>query len=221
MTMTDSDSPLRGLYVIIDTAVVGDRELIAKSRQAVAGGAGILQYRDKGGRSGTRLAHCRAMADLCHEAARLFLVNDDVRLARECGADGVHLGREDMPISRAREILGANGIIGASCYDSIELARVAKAQGASYLAFGSFFPSRTKPGAPQPPRSILRKARSLGLPLVAIGGIDHQNALSLIESGADMIAVITSALAVADTVSACRRLAGLFRKNACSDAAAI
>jgi thiamine-phosphate pyrophosphorylase len=121
----------------------------------------------------------------------VYIVNDDPQLARAVGADGVHIGRDDASITAARELLGPERIVGVSCYGDLAAARDAVAQGADYVAFGSFFASSTKPHAPRADPALLREARALGVPLVAIGGIDADNVRSLIDAGADAVAVIS------------------------------
>lgn len=208
--MPEHQNRLAGLYVIADTALTSGPHLYDKARQALDGGASLLQYRDKSGSGSHRQHDCETLLALCRQYDALFIVNDDIELALAVDADGVHLGREDMPVGEARLRADKGLLIGASCYDDLDRAAVAKRDGADYLAFGSFFPSAIKPGAPRPAPTILGEARNLACPLVAIGGIDAGNAAGLIEAGADMIAVISAAWSADDTTSACRELAALF-----------
>jgi thiamine-phosphate pyrophosphorylase len=147
---------------------------------------------------------------MCREYAVPFIVNDDVALALECGADGVHLGRDDGALSAARAALRGK-LLGASCYDSLPAARAAVAAGADYIAFGSVFPSPTKPAAVRAPLTLFSEARSLGVPLVAIGGITLQNAPQLLAAGADSLAVISDLFEAPDIRERARAYAMLFK----------
>ena len=202
--------PGHGLYAITD----GPRaDLFAAVEAALRGGAAVLQYRDKTPDAARRLAEARRLRELCTAARATFIVNDDVGLAQEVGADGVHLGEDDAAIAAARAQLGAHAIIGASCYDSLERARRLAAAGADYLAFGAFHASPTKPAARRADPALLAAAKPLGLPLVAIGGITRDNARALIDAGADFVAVISGVFARADVEAAARDYAILFRKE--------
>jgi thiamine-phosphate pyrophosphorylase len=180
----------RGLYVITDTGL-GDR-LLPAVEQALRGGAVVVQYRDKSDDRERRLGEARALATLCRFYHVPLLINDDVDLAVAIKADGVHLGRGDGSLRTARQRLGANAILGATCHDSLIFAAEAAAHGADYLAFGAMFPSPTKPLARRADPALLTDARvRFGLPVVAIGGITVDNAPELIAAGADNLAVIT------------------------------
>jgi thiamine-phosphate pyrophosphorylase len=181
---------LKGLYAVTpdlaDTAA-----LLRRTEQALEGGAMLVQYRNK---SAAALRHEQAAAllDLCRRHGVPLIINDDLSLALDIGADGAHLGREDGDLAAGRAALGPERILGVSCYDELERAREAKRIGADYIAFGSFFASPTKPAAVRAPLGLLAEARAeLGLPLCAIGGITLQNAPQLIAAGADLLAVIT------------------------------
>jgi len=200
---------IRGLYAITQN-IVDSNHLIDSVGQALAGGVRILQYRNKSGDAALRLSQASALQSLCKQWGALFLINDDIPLAARLQADGVHLGREDGAIAAARSQLGARAIIGASCYNDIELARQARAAGADYVAFGAMFASGTKPGAVHAPLAILGQARELGLPVVAIGGITPGNASEVIAAGADAIAVINGIFAASDPGHAARSLSRLF-----------
>jgi thiamine-phosphate pyrophosphorylase len=201
--------PARGLYAITD----GPRpDLHAAVEGALAGGAAIVQYRDKSGDGERRRTEAADLLAMCRRFGVPLIVNDDVELAAAVGADGVHLGEHDGDIDAARTRLGAAAIIGVSCYDSLDRARQLAAAGADYLAFGAFFPSPTKPLARRAHASLLRDAKSLGLPLVAIGGITPDNAQPLIEAGANFIAAISGVFAASDPSTAARSYANLFTK---------
>lgn len=199
--------PGRGLYAITN----GPRaDLLAAVAQALAGGVRLLQYRDKSADAPRRHAEAAALQQLCRGHGVPLIINDDIALARAVGADGVHLGREDGDLAGAREALGEHAIIGVSCYDSLQRAQTAARAGASYVAFGAFFPSPTKPLAPRAPLELLRQSAALGVPRVAIGGITPDNGGSLVEAGADYLAVISAVFAAADVRAAARRFADLY-----------
>lgn len=184
--------PLRGLYAITPDALCADPDaLSAAVAAALAGGARWIQLRDKTGTPERRLRNAQALSALCRRAGAGFLVNDDVELALACGAHGVHLGADDAPLAGARRRLGATAVIGASCGPRLERARRAAAAAASYVAFGRFFPSGTKPQAPGADPAVLSAARTeLRLPLCAIGGVTPANGAVLLAAGADLLAAV-------------------------------
>jgi thiamine-phosphate pyrophosphorylase len=199
--------PARGVYAITD----GPRQtLIDDVEQALAGGVAIVQYRDKTNDHARRRAEASALRDICHQRDVPLLINDDVDLAAEIGADGVHLGEDDADIADARTKLASGAIIGVSCYDSIDRARDCATRGADYLAFGSFFASPTKPNARRASPALLIAARTLDLPLVAIGGITPDNALTLVNAGVDFIAVVSGIFSAGDIRQAAQRYVALF-----------
>ncbi|TZF82452.1 thiamine phosphate synthase [Cognatilysobacter lacus] len=181
--------PRRGLYAITPDEPDSVR-LLARVRPVLDAGPALLQYRNKRADSALRAEQASALLPLCRARGVLLIINDDWRLAATVGADGAHLGSDDGDLRQARKALGAAAIIGASCYDSIDRARLAADAGASYVAFGAFFPSLTKPGARRAHLPLLTASASLNLPQVAIGGITPSNAPSLIDAGADLIAVV-------------------------------
>ena len=178
----------RGLYLI--TPDERDTSRLLERVGEVIGQATWLQYRNKGADARLRAAQATALRALCREAGVPLIINDDPQLAGACGADGVHLGEDDGDVSAARELLGADAIIGASCYDDIGRAARMAAAGADYLAFGGFFPSSSKATTRRATPSLLGDAAALGKPLVAIGGITADNAPELVSAGADLLAVI-------------------------------
>ncbi len=204
---------LSGLYAI--TQPFPTRELlVATVEQAISGGARIIQYRDKSGDHSRRLAEATALLALCRTHAVPLIINDDMTLAAEVGADGVHLGRDDGALEAARRRLGPACLIGVSCYASIERARTAVAQGANYVAFGRFFPSHSKPGAPPAPLSVLRAAAAeLTVPVVAIGGITPDNGGPLLAAGAHLLAAIDGVFGQPDPAAAARRYQQLFEQH--------
>ncbi len=202
---------LYGLYLITDDRREGPSALSAMVEAALRGGARIVQYRDKSSDPARRRAEAAALQALCRRHAVPLLINDDVELAAAVDADGVHLGRDDPDIDAARRRLGSDRLIGVSCYDRYELAEAAAARGADYVAFGSFFPSPTKPQAVRAQPGLLRRARrELALPTVAIGGISPENGAALVQAGADMLAVISAVCAAADVEAAARAFAACF-----------
>lgn len=202
---------LTGLYAITPESPGADWRLLEQVAQAIQGGARVVQYRDKGPDPERRRAQATALLALCRSAKVPLVINDDLELAATIGADGVHLGRDDADPGRARERLGPDALIGVSCYDGLDLGRTAERAGASYVAFGSFFSSPTKPDAARPGPALLGVARrTLSLPLVAIGGITPQNAGALIAAGADMVAVISGVFSAPDITAAAQAYSRLF-----------
>lgn len=198
--------PLRGLYLITPDEADTARLLARVSR--VLDQAVLLQYRNKAADAALRRTQAEALAPLCRAAGARLIVNDDAALAADIGAGGVHLGETDGNVDAARRLLGPDALIGVSCYDSLARARAAADAGASYVAFGAFFPSTTKPNARKATFDLLRDSAALGLPRVAIGGITPDNARSVIEAGADLVAVIGGIFDAPDPVAAahaCRR----------------
>lgn len=181
--------PSRGLYAITQTDNKSPEIIIAEVAAAIRGGAAVVQYRDKNPVDAIDLA--RELVAVCHQHNVPLLVNDDIELAAVAGADGVHLGKNDGNIANARKRLGLDAIIGSSCYNSVERALEAQAHGATYVAFGRFFPSSSKPLAAAAELATLRKAKLLlTLPIVAIGGILPENGEQLLNAGADLLAII-------------------------------
>ena len=204
----------RGLYVITDTEHGTLDALLTAVTSALDGGARIVQYRDKGEDGERRGREARALVGLCRARSVPLIVNDDVALAAATHADGVHLGEHDATPAEARALLGPDAIIGVSCYDSLERAEQARAQGADYVAFGSFFPSPTKPHARRPPVDLITRARArIGLPVVAIGGVTPDNGAALVEAGAHALAVVSGVFGQANVQAAARRYAALFDRG--------
>ena len=204
-------SRIIGLYAIADTQYLDDEQLLPAVGEAIAGGARIIQYRDKSHDLPARLGQAKKIAALCRQHGVLFIVNDDVDLAKQAGADGVHLGRKDASLTRGREQLGHGTIIGVSCYNELARAVRAQTEGADYVAFGSFFPSRTKPQAVRAGLELLCEAKQkLHIPVVAIGGITPENGAHLLAAGADALAVIEGVFGQADVRAAAERYTRLF-----------
>ncbi|WP_156152760.1 MULTISPECIES: thiamine phosphate synthase [Pseudomonas] len=200
---------LRGLYAITDSQLLAGGKLLPYVEAALAGGARVLQYRDKSGDEARRLREAEALRSLCERYGAALIINDDAELAARLGV-GLHLGQEDGSLAVARALLGRQAIIGGTCHARLELAEQAAREGASYVAFGRFFNSHTKPGAPAATAELLASAKAcVQLPIVAIGGIDLHNAAPLIERGASMLAVI-HALFAADSAAEVERRARAF-----------
>ena len=203
---------LRGLYAITPDDA-DSAWLAARVRAALEGGDpggwAALQYRSKLASRALRREQARSLAALARARGIAFIVNDDIDLALEIGADGAHLGREDGDLADARRRIPGK-LLGASCYDSLERARTAVAAGADYVAFGSVFPSDTKPGAVRAPLALFRDAAGLGVPLVAIGGIRLENAAEVIGAGAHALAVLSGLFDTPDVAARARALTRLF-----------
>lgn len=202
--------PHHGLY-----AITPDCEdftlLLSRVEAALTGGARVIQLRDK--RHRISQAGADRLLQLCHAYQVPLIVNDDIELAERIGADGVHLGREDAGASQARDRLGGEAILGISCYADLRRAISAEKAGATYVAFGAFFPSVTKPNATLAPIELLTSAKAvLTCPIVAIGGITPENGAVLLEAGADLLAAIDGIFRPQDPQQAVRRFTRLFDK---------
>jgi thiamine-phosphate pyrophosphorylase len=199
----------RGLYAL--TPDVGDTpELLRLVGAALRGGAVAVQYRNKPAPDALRREQAQALLGLCRPAQVPLIVNDDLELAIALDADGAHLGRDDGDLAVARRRLGPRRLLGASCYNRLELARRAVATGADYVAFGSAFASPTKPGAVRAPLELFREARrALSVSIVAIGGITVENARELLAAGVDAIAVITALFGADDVERRAREFRSL------------
>lgn len=212
--MASAKFRIAGLYAIADSSYLAPPDFVIAAGAALAGGARVLQYRDKLSDAAQRAATARALNDLCREHGVPLIINDDVMLAAAIGAAGVHLGRDDADIRAARAVLGESAVIGLSCYNQLQPAHAAQASGADYVAFGSFFASRTKPQAVPATLALLHTARAtINIPIVAIGGITPENGAVLIEAGADALAVIEGVFNQADIRAAAERYARLFKKT--------
>lgn len=213
---------LRGLYAITPDCASRD-QLLTQVEAALAGGCRVLQYRDKLSQPAERVCRARALRELTRRFAACFLINDDLALAVLVDADGVHLGQEDGCLLAARAILGPDKVLGASCYANFSLAEKAAAAGVNYVAFGAVYPSLTKPQAvPATVDLFSRAKRTLtapckkypwGTPACAIGGITLENALPLINAGADLLAVITDLFSAPDITARAAAYQRLFEEH--------
>lgn len=198
-------SPLRGLYAITDSALLAEGRLLPYVEAALQGGARLVQYRDKSGDASRRQDEAAALAELCRQHGAQLIINDDLALARQLGV-GLHLGQEDGSLVAARAELGPDALLGGTCHASLELAEAAAQAGVSYLAFGRFFASSTKPDAPPAPLELLDQARSrFALPVCAIGGVTLDNAPHLLDHGVDLLAVVHSLFSAASAGEVERR----------------
>ena len=198
--MTSASPAPRGVYLITpdepDTA-----RLLARTAPLLAAGATWLQYRNKSASDALRREQATALQALCAAHGVPLIVNDDPELAQAIGAAGVHLGGTDGDIGAARSLLGPDAIIGASCYDQLANAERAVAAGASYVAFGAFFPTTTKVTSSRAHPDLLRQSAALGVPRVAIGGLSPDNVGPIIDAGADLLAVVSGIYAAQDPVA--------------------
>lgn len=200
----------RGLYAVTD----GPRpDLLDAAALALAGGARVLQYRDDTKEHQRRLEEATALKQLCRRHGALLIIDEDIALTREADADGIHLGPDASGPEEVRRALGANAIIGVSCLASLERAIAAKAAGASYVSFGAFFKSPTKPLAGRASIDLLRQTAALGIPRVAIGGITPENGKPLVDAGADFIAAVSAIFAAADIRAAAQSFTDLYFKS--------
>ena len=217
--MTKSRLPSHGLYAITDSALHTGRALEQAVTRAIAGGAQMIQYRDKSNDADRRHAEAAMLVHVCRRHGVPMIVNDDVELALLTDADGVHVGRDDADLSTARSRLGNDYIIGVSCYNQVGLAEAAQHNGADYVAFGSMFSSTTKPDATRAEIATVESARGrIHLPIVAIGGITPENGASLLDAGADLLAVVRGVFGHDDPTECAREYAQLFARHAQDEA---
>ncbi len=206
---------LRGLYVITDATLIPRDRFLTTVEAAVRGGATMVQLREKMASPEEIIRLGRELLTVTRRYGALLIVNDHPNVAREIGADGVHVGREDPPVAEARALLGPDAIIGASCYGDVARAVAAEQAGADYVAFGTPFPSPTKTKRTDTPLTIFQEAkRQVQVPVFAIGGIAVGNAQQVIAAGADGIAVVSGVFGAADVEAAARALAQLFEGGA-------
>lgn len=195
---------IKGLYVIVDAGVVGERDIVAVTHAVLTGGASTIQFRDKLSDKGDVLSIARDMRQLCNSFGATFIVNDHIDLAIASGADGVHLGQHDLPVPEARDMLGPKRIIGTSnaLFDE---AMLSVSQGADYVAVGTIFPTKTKENTRPAGLDMLRQVKaSVNVPVVAIGGINKNNVTEVTSVGADALCVISAVVAALDPAEAAR-----------------
>ncbi len=199
-----------GIYLISDSKNLAIDDLLDKTEKILDVGISLFQFRDKNSKYEIKKSTALKLQTLCKKYNTLFIINDDVVLAKEISADGVHLGRDDMDIDMARKILG-DKIIGVSCYNNLEDAITAEIMGADYIALGSFFNSPTKPEARKIAIDLLPIAKSkLNIPVVAIGGITPENGKQLVDNKVDFLAIISGIYASTDIINSVRAYKNLF-----------
>jgi thiamine-phosphate pyrophosphorylase len=201
-----------GLYAITPDLYPDAERLVSEVRQALLGGAAMIQFRDKSQDKRWRKNTAQALAGICDAFNVPLIINDDARLAARVGAAGVHLGRNDISVQQARALLDPQMQIGVSCYNDLDLARQAVASGADHLAFGSIFMSGNKPEAVHCPLDTLTSARAFGLPVVAIGGITPDNGRAVVEAGADSLAVIGAVFDAGDIRAAAESFSEIWER---------
>lgn len=201
--------PRHGLYAITPDEPNTGR-LLERVETVLRAGAAWLQYRNKPASDDLRVEQALALQPLCRSFNVPLIINDDWALAAAIGAAGAHLGEDDGELALARHEMGPDAVLGASCYNDAGLARQAVFAGASYVAFGAFFPSPTKPNARRATPALLQEAGALGVPRVAIGGITPDNARPLVEAGADLVAVISGVFDAPDPAAATRAYLSCF-----------
>jgi thiamine-phosphate pyrophosphorylase len=207
---------LRGLYAITDTKLIPRERFVDTVEAAVRGGATMVQLREKETPPEEFIRLGRQVLAMTRRHGALLIINDHPAIAKEIGADGVHVGREDPPVAEARALLGPEAIIGASCYGEVSRAVAAEHEGADYVAFGTPFPSPTKTKRTDISLDIFQEVkRQVHVPVFAIGGITVDNARQVIDAGADGIAVVSGIFAASDVEAAARALAQCFAAGAC------
>ena len=209
--MSNHKDLLKGLYAITDENLIPEQHFNQAIESALQGGAKIIQYRDKSNDQNKRLRQAKALRLLCRQYKSLCIINDDIELAKIVDADGVHLGKDDSSIAKAREALGDEAVIGVSCYNDLTLAINAEKDTADYVAFGAIFSSTTKPDATIASLDIISQAkRQLSIPVCTIGGITEDNLQQVVQHGADMSAVISSLFSSSDILQTASSLSKHF-----------
>jgi len=205
---------MQGLYLVTPDWDDTDR-LLACTEDALHAGAAVVQYRHKTAAREQRLEQGAALLALCRRYRRPLVINDHVALAMTLDADGVHVGGTDVAVEEARRALGPGKIVGASCYGDLQRARDAAGMGASYVAFGGFYPSLVKKYDFRTEPDIVRAAKAeLSVPVVVIGGMTPERAAPLVERGADMVAAISAVFTAPDVRAAAASFDRLFAVTA-------
>jgi len=193
---------LKGLYVLTDASLTPKQTILSQIERVLSSGVSVIQYRDKYASDEEAELTCKALQDLCTRYNALFIIDDRLALAKKIGADGLHVGEDDVSFEEARAVLGEEKIIGVSCYGDIQRAKKYEALGADYVAFGSFFPSPTKPHSKVVPLDVLEEAKkALHVPICAIGGINLSNIADIAHYEIAMVSLI-SAVYENDTIEA-------------------
>ena len=182
---------LSGFYAITDENLITEKNFLSYTQTAIESGISILQYRNKSSHTEKRSDQANKLKKMCAAHGVLFIINDDIHLAKKIDADGVHIGKSDASLLQAKELLGPDKIIGVSCYNQLSLATKAISHSADYIAFGRFFNSSTKPNAPQATLDLISAIKNKSdIPICCIGGITTDNCQPLIKAGTDMLAVV-------------------------------
>lgn len=201
---------MKGLYVITDEKLTPYDRILSMVEEALEGGAKLVQLRDKNNSDDFLLDYAVKIRDLCHRYESYFIINDRIQLALKSRADGVHVGEEDENIERVMELMKGK-IVGVSCYGSVERAKEMEDLEASYVAFGSFYFSPTKPKSKIVPKDIVSQAKKeLKIPICVIGGLTVERAKELIDLGADLVAVINDVWTAKDIKERCKEYSRLF-----------
>jgi thiamine-phosphate pyrophosphorylase len=208
----DKAARLKGLYLVLDTAALKERDEVKVAAAAIRGGTSVIQLRDKRRSKSELLAVARKLRNMCNGKGVLFIVNDHLDIALAVNADGIHLGQDDLPPAEARRILPIGMLIGCSTHSVAEAVR-AQASGADYVAMGSIYPTTSKEKYKLVGLETLRRTRSkVSVPLIAIGGINHTNVQGVTEAGADGVAVISAVLGANDVEEAARKIAAKMKR---------
>ena len=204
-------SKLAGLYAVTDEQLITEEKFNQAIEAVLQGGVKIIQYRDKSSDRQKRFKQAKNLCSLCRQYEAISIINDDLELAKTVNADGVHLGKNDASLKEARQTLGSDAIIGVSCYNSLSTALSAEKNTANYVAFGTMFPSPTKPDAKPADLNIISEAKQqITIPVCAIGGITEKNIQQLIQQDIDMTAVISSLFSTNDIKAAANALSKHF-----------
>ncbi len=202
---------MKGLYIVTPDWDDTDK-MVAATEAALKGGVALVQYRHKTATPELRKEQASRLLALCRQYDRPFIINDFIELCLELDADGIHVGGTDAPVAEVRKLIGPEKILGASCYGSMEMAQQAQEAGASYVAFGGFYPSRVKKYEVTTPVDIITRAKAqLTVPVVVIGGMTQENSVPLIKEGTDMVAAISSVYMTDDPQASAQAFAELFR----------
>jgi len=206
LSRRDKTCKIKGLYLILDTEALGGRDAVETARQAIQGGASVIQLRDKTSPKGELIAIAHALRQVCSESGALFIVNDYLDVALACDADGLHVGQGDLPLPEARRLLPGDRILGCSTA-TVEEAVRAQEGGADYIGVGSIYPTPSKTDTRPAGLETLRKVKErVSIPVVAIGGINEDNVAGVMAASADAVAVISAVLGAGDVREASRRL---------------
>ena len=201
---------MKGLYLVTPDWDDTDK-LLAATEQGLLGGASLLQYRHKTASDDLQQEQAKALLALCRRYRVPFIINDHLALCEMIDADGLHVGGTDASVAAVRTLLGKDKIVGASCYGDLELARQSAAAGASYVAFGGFYPSRVKKYEVSTALDIITRAKiEIKVPLCVIGGMSVDNSRPLVQLGADLVAAISSVYSSDDQQRAASEFAQLF-----------